>query len=86
MMKNLIDKFVQCFGEQEVRIPNGGLCVIHDSYASPFSSGSNGYITKIRVRKDKLEYYLDWWDYGWKVDDKYQDACEEALKLCLNFN
>ena len=82
-MKQLINKFLERFGDQEVSIPNGGLCVIHDCHANPFSSGSNGYITKLRVRNNTLEYYLDWWDYGWKADNKYQDECYKALLMCL---
>jgi len=83
-MNKTIKKFEDKYGKQEVKLPKP-IEVINDSHPSPFSSGSNGYITKLRVKDGKLEYYLNWWAYGWydANDGKYPQAIEIALKQVL---
>lgn len=67
--------------EVEVPIP---VMTIKDDYPSTFCSGTNGYINKLRINKDthKLEYYHDWWCYGWFTDD-YQEQVLAALKQAI---
>ena len=77
-------RFKEKYKDQEVELPRP-LLVIRDDHPSPFSSGSNGYIKKLRARNGKLEYYLDWWDYGWHPadDGKYPNEIEDALRQLL---
>ena len=84
-MKEYLNKqFEGKYGNKEVELPRP-LCVIRDNCASPFSSGSNGYIKKLRVKDGKLQYYLDFWNYGWyNADDgKYTNEIECALKQVI---
>ena len=71
------------YGDREVELTSHVL-TIYDSYANPFSSGSNGYITKARVRNNVLELYHDWWAYGWfpyeELAKKHPKAVDEALR------
>ena len=64
----------------EVQVPKP-VITIRDNYASPFSSGSNGYINKLRINKQthELEYYHDWWNYGW-FNKGYSKQVIRALK------
>lgn len=88
-MKYLTEEFFKKFGNQEIILPRQ-IMVIRDDYAGPFSSGSNGYITKLRINPStkELEYYLSWWAYGWNkaTDGKYPDAIREALAMVLDDN
>ena len=81
---NKVKQFEEKYGNEEVKLPLQ-VCVIKDDYPSSFSSGSNGYIKKLRVKDGKLEYYLDWWNYGWydANDGEYPEAIEEALNQLL---
>ena len=63
----------------EVKLPRPVL-TIYDSYPDPFSSGSNGYITKVRVRSNALEFYHDWWDYGWKSYSEMKKINSQSVK------
>jgi len=81
-LQNLICAFQTKYGEgNEVKVPSPVLTV-YDNYANPFSSGSNGYITKLRINKSthKFEYFHDWWAYGWEFDAKYTDEAICALE------
>lgn len=84
----LKEKFKKLYGSSEVKLPSS-ILTIYDSYASPFSSGSNGYLTKIRLNKDNCEFYHDWWNYGWlsfdEVKEKYpHTVCKiKSLIKCL---
>ena len=88
-MKYLTEEFFKKFGNQEIILPRE-IMVIRDDYAGPFSSGSNGYISKLRINPStkELEYYLNWWAYGWNkaTDGKYPDAIREALAMVLDDN
>jgi hypothetical protein len=77
-------QFFGKYGNNEIELPKP-ICVIKDNYPSPFSSGANGYITKLRIHNNQLEYYLDWWNYGWypTTDHKYDEAIELALNMAL---
>lgn len=79
------EEFKKLYGNREIELPFH-IITINDSYASPFSSGSDGYLTKVRLNKeDNFEFYHDWWDYGWisfdEVKEKYPRAarCVESL-------
>lgn len=64
-LKNL---FIRKYGKNtEVTLPTP-ICIIRDNFPSPHSSGSNGYMSKLRFVDGKLEYYKDFWDYGWYSD------------------
>lgn len=85
-MENLIEQFKNRYGVGvEITIPKP-VMTVRDDYASPFSSGSNGYITKLRINKDTnvFEYYHDFWNGGWKSDNKYKSQIRKALKQMLN--
>ena len=63
--------FLNTYGADiEVCLPED-ICIGRDSCASPFSSGSNGYLTKIRLNgtTGKFEVYVDWWRPGWRGED-----------------
>lgn len=78
------EKFKKLYGDREIDLPSDVL-TINDSYASPFSSGSNGYLTKIRLNKDNFEFYHNWWRYGWisfdEVKEKYPCAASKVESL-----
>ena len=84
MMNDLINLFKLKYGiGNEIKIPNP-ILTIKDNYPSTHCSGNNGYITKLRINKEtmKLEYYHDWWDYGW-FSDNYKSKVKSALKQLL---
>ena len=70
--------FVKKYGVGvEVKVPVPPT-TIRDNEPSPFSSGSNGSITKLRVNKDtlQLEYYHNWWSYGWYSEGYAEQVCQ----------
>ena len=75
------------YGNKEIELPKEVL-TIYDSYANFFSSGTNGYLTKARIRNNQLEFYHDWWAYGWfsydELHEKYPEAVDTAVDLLLN--
>ena len=72
---SLIQAFKDKFGDAEVTVPE--ITVVSDPRC-----GSGG-ISKIRVRNNEAEYYLNWWAYGWYDDYKYPDEIEEALSYAI---
>ena len=84
LYKDKTKQFEEKYSNNEIELPEH-ICVIKDDYPCSFCSGSNGYITKLRIHDDKFEYYLDWWGYGWydANDGKYPEAIEEALNQLL---
>ena len=65
-MKDLIERTKEKYGNNEVTLPEEYL-ILDDR--GPMGSGGCANITKIRINDDKPEFYLDWWDYGWKASD-----------------
>jgi hypothetical protein len=49
-MATIKEKFKKLYGNEEVKLPSH-ILTINDSCASPFSSGDNGYLTKVRLSK-----------------------------------
>ena len=89
-MAAIKEEFKKLYGNEEVNLPSH-ILTINDSYASPFSSGTNGYLTKVRLNKDSFEFYHNWWAYGWisfdEVKEKYPCAAceiESLLKYLIN--
>ena len=80
------DKFYQKYGEKEVKLP-WKILTIRDNYPGPLSSGSNGYLTKVRLKDGKFEFYHDWWDYGWlqfnEIEKQYPHTLLE-IEECIN--
>ena len=78
-----IEAFKKKYGDKEVKLEKAPM-TIYDNYPSAYSSGSNGYITKVRVRNNTLEFYHDWWAYGWfSYSDMYKDypkAVNDAIE------
>ena len=79
--------FERKYGSNKVELPHH-ILTIFDSYSSPFSSGSNGYLTRVRLRNGNFEFYHDWWAYEWltesEVRDKYPDAyCKLSYEIDL---
>jgi len=76
-MTTIKEKFKEKYGNKEVELPVSVL-TIRDNYPSPLCSGSNGYLTKVRIRNDEFEFYHNWWAYGWlsfeDIKLKYPDA------------
>ena len=90
-MATIKEEFKKLYGNREVKLPSS-ILTINDSYASPFSSGSNGYLTKVRLNKDNFEFYHDWWSYGWisfdEVKEKYPYAAckiESLINYLIKF-
>ena len=83
-MATIKEKFKKLYGNREVELPSHVL-TINDNYASPFSSGSNGYLTKIRLNNNNFEFYHNWWSYGWisfdEVKEKYPYAACKVESL-----
>lgn len=82
-LEALIKKFKEKYKIlQEVKVPNSPI-TIRDTEGF-HASGSNGYLSRLRINKDgRLEYYHDWWQYGWFDDDKYIPQKIKALKQVL---
>ena len=74
--------FKSKYGDREVELTPRVLTT--DDRDAIFGSGSNGYITKARVKDNVLEFYHDWWNYGWlSCEEMYQDypkAAHSAIK------
>lgn len=66
-MKNLIERIKEKYGNNVVNLPEKYL-IVDDR--GPMGSGGCANITRIRISEDKPEFYLDWWDYGWKSPDE----------------
>ena len=66
-MENLIERIKEKYGKSEVSLPEKYL-ILDDR--GPMGSGGCANITKIRINDDKPEFYLEWWDYGWKSPDE----------------
>lgn len=67
---------------QEVNVPNPPI-TIRDTHGFD-ASGENGSISRLRINKaGRLEYYHEWWQYGWFDDDKYIPQKIKALKQVL---
>ena len=66
----------------EVKVPNPPITIRdRDGF---HASGENGYISRLRINKaGRLEYYHDWWQYGWFDDDEYIRQKINALKQVL---
>ena len=74
-LKRLIELFKQKYGVGfEVKLPRP-IMTIFDNYPSPFSSGSCGYMKKLRIdpETEEFQYYHDWWAYGWNEYDEYME-------------
>jgi len=76
-------KFKNKYGDREIELERQ-VMTIYDSYPSPFSSGSNGYITKARLNNGTLEFYHNWWRYGWfsyeEMHKDYPRAVNSVIK------
>ena len=87
-MTTIKEEFKKIYGNKEIEL-SPHIITINDSHASSFSSGSNGYLTKIRLNKENnFEFYHDWWEYEWisfdEVKEKYPYAAckiESLIKL-----
>ena len=83
-MNKLKDKFKQRYGIGiEVKIPKP-VMTIRDDYPYALCSGSNGYISKVRINSetDDLEYYHSWWKGGW-FNKGYARQLRSALNQVL---
>lgn len=83
----LKEEFKKLYGNREIELPSH-IITINDSYTSPFSTWTNGYLTKVRLNNDNFEFYHDWWIYGWisfdKVKEKYPcAACK--IEFLINY-
>lgn len=76
--------FLAKYGENEIKLPHPVL-TISDNKPDPFSSGSFGYLTKARINEGMLEFYHDWWAYGWmtyeEAKQKYPCPTKEAVRV-----
>ena len=80
-MATIEEKFKEKYGNNEVELPVS-ILTIRDNYPSSFCSGSNGYLTKVRIRNDEFEFYHNWWAYGWlTVDEIKKEYPYAARKL-----
>lgn len=68
-MATVKERFKEKYGDKEIRLPSA-ILTIKDDYASPLCSGSNGHLTKVRLREGKFEFYHDWWAYGWLTTEE----------------
>lgn len=57
-------RFMERYGDEEMTLSRP-ILTIRDNYATALSSGSNGYITKVRVRDSQFEFYHNFWGGGW---------------------
>jgi len=85
-VERYIGMFKKKYGDKIVELPRS-ILTIKDDYPCTFCSGSNGYLTKVRIKDNKFEFYHDWWAYGWltvsDIYSKYPDAASQ-LKSVIN--
>lgn len=79
----LKDELKKKHGDEEVIFPDP-ILTVSDKYSFPFSSGSNGYITKARYNNNTIELYHDWWQYGWFPYKELEKDYPKAVKKALN--
>lgn len=84
-LQELTEEFVGKYGADNIVTLNKPVCIIHDDFPSSHSSGANGYITKVRFHNDKIEYYVNWWDGGWKTKpDCSTNSLKKVLRLAIS--
>lgn len=66
-MNNLIERTKEKYGNNEVTLPEKYF-ILDDR--GPMGSGGVASLTKIRIKDDKPEFYLDFWGEGWKSPDE----------------
>lgn len=81
--KDYAIRFTNKYGDNEIELPRP-VVTIRDSRPDPFSSGSDGHITKARRNGDTLEFYHDWWAYGWVSHDEMERTYPEGLRGAIN--
>lgn len=81
--KIYVEQFKEKFGEKEIKLEHP-VTTIEDYRADPFSSGSSGHITKVRLKGDTLEFYHSWWSYGWYSYDKLYKDYPSAVEWAIN--
>lgn len=91
MRGSSVERFVEIFkkkyGDKEVKLPVH-IMTIRDDYPCAFCSGDNGYLTKVRIKNGKFEFYHDWWAYGWlsisDIESKYPDTISQLESVISN--
>ena len=78
-IERLVSQFCQKYGDKEVEFI-GRLMTIRDDYPSTFCSGSNGYLTEVRVKDGHFEFYHDWWCYGWLTLDEVKEEYPQVMR------
>lgn len=73
-IERLIELFKTKYGNEEMTFSRYEEPIIIDA-DSRLGSGHGGSIKKIRVRDDKVEFYLNWFDSGWKSVDYLTNGC-----------
>lgn len=78
-IERLINQFCQKYDNKEVEF-SGRVMTIRDDYPSSHCSGSNGYLTKVRVKDGHFEFYHDWWRYGWLTLEEVKEEYPQVMR------
>lgn len=86
-VENFTEMFKKKYGGKGVKLPVH-IMTIRDDYPCALCSGDNGYLTKVRIKDNKFEFYHDWWAYGWltvsDIELKYPDAASQLESVISN--
>lgn len=68
LFEKLVEEFKKQYGFQEVKVPKPP-CIYHSNDAGSIT------MEKLRINKEtgKLEYWHEYWDYGWRDEN---DPCD----------
>lgn len=76
----MVGRFLRKYGNKEVNLKDQ-ILTIDDHYS--WGSGSVGYLTAVRVRNNKFEYYHNWWAGGWQTEDQLIKDYPDILPACI---
>jgi len=75
----LKERFIERFGKDVEVDLNYPICCVKDYFSG------NGYIDKVRYNGVDFEYYLNYWNNGWKSDKKtFNRYAMRILSDCLD--
>lgn len=68
ILHDLAKQFKSVYGENEIILPEK--IIVSEDIGYSGCSGSKGFLTALRVKNNKIEYYLDDWGGGWKKEQE----------------
>lgn len=76
----MVGRFLRKYGNKEVNLKDQ-IPTIDDHQS--WGSGSVGYLTAVRVRNNKFEYYHNWWAGGWQTEGQLIKDYPDVMPTCI---